>query len=225
MERATGNRLSRERIVEVALELAAHEGIDAISMRRLAQQLGVWPMSVDRHFRDKEDLLDAVVGSAAGEIPLPDGSRPWRTELRDLLSGARDALGRAQNGLGGRVGPALLTPGLLRFSEAGLRTLRRAGLDAAAAAGAWRALCSYTFGFDAAGLGEPEPEARRRVRAAIAALPEAEFPALAEAANELAAALAREDEFGAGLELLLDGLEARLESDIRAHPAEPGASG
>jgi AcrR family transcriptional regulator len=212
MAETAPTRLSRERILDVALKLAAQEGIEAISMRRLAQQLGVWPMSVYRHFRDKEDLLDAVVGSAAGEIPLPDGSRPWRTELRELMTAARAALGRAPNGLGSRVGPALLTPGLLRLTEAGVRTLRRAGFDTAGAAGAWRALCSYTFGFDSAGLGEPEPEARRRVRAAIAALPEAEFPALAEASGELAGVLSRDEEFGAGLALLLDGLEARLAS-------------
>jgi AcrR family transcriptional regulator len=209
-ENVATTRLSRERITEVARELAAREGIEAISMRRLAQHLGVWPMSVYRHFRDKDDLLEAVVGDAAGAIPLPDGSRPWRTELRDLLAAARQALGRAPNGLGGRVGPALLTPGLLRFSDAGVRTLRRAGFDVAGAARAWRALCSYTFGFDQSGLTEPEPEARRRVRAAIAALPEEEFPALAEASGELADALAGEEEFEAGLELLLDGLQARL---------------
>ena len=211
-EPATSTRLSRERIVEVALEIAAREGVEAISMRRLAQQLGVWPMSVYRHFRDKEDLLDAVVGGAARQIPLPDGSRPWRVELRELMAAGRTALGRAPNGLGGRVGPALATPGLLRFSEAGMRTLMRAGLGPAGAAGAWRALCSYTFGFDGVGLREAEPEARRRLRAAVAALPESDFPALAEAGGELGAALGRESEFGAGLELLLDGLESRLAS-------------
>jgi AcrR family transcriptional regulator len=199
-------RLSRERIVQVALELAAREGLEAVSMRRLAQQLGVWPMSVYRHFRDKEDLLDAVVGSAAGEIQLPDGTGPWRTEIRDLLSAARASL----DGLGSRVGPALLTPGLLRLTEAGLVTLRRAGFDVAGAAAAWRALCSYTFGFDEVGLTGPEPEARRRLRAAIAALPEEDSPALGAAAGDLAGVLTREEEFGSGLELLLDGLEARL---------------
>jgi AcrR family transcriptional regulator len=209
-EGAATTRLSRERILEVARELAAREGIEAISMRRLAQQLGVWPMSVYRHFRDKDDLLDAVVGSAAGAIPLPDGSRHWRAELRDLLAAARRALGRAPSGLGGRVAPALLTPGLLRFSDAGIQILQRAGFGAAGAARAWRALCSYTFGFDQSGLSEPAPEAKLRVRAAIAALPEEQFPGLAAAASELAATLTGEAEFDAGLELVLDGLELRL---------------
>ena len=72
---------------------------------------------------------------------------------------------------------------------------------------AWRALWSYTFGFATFGLGSP-----RAVRAAVAGLHEGEYPALAEAGDAFAGALASREEFAAGLDRLLDGLEARAAS-------------
>ncbi len=58
-------RLSRERILDAALELVVDDGWNGLSMRRLAQELDVWPMAVYRYFRDKDELLDAVVEQLA----------------------------------------------------------------------------------------------------------------------------------------------------------------
>ena len=203
-------RLSRERIVEAALEVVAREGLDALSMRRLAQELDVWPMSVYRYFRDKEELLDAVVDGAAEEIALTAGSGSWREQIRDLLHDARAALGQDPAGLRTRFTRAMLTPGALRLSEAGLRILQDAGFEPGEAARAWRALCGYAFGFTGFDDDASPDEAARRARAALATLPADEYPALTAAADGFAGALAGDEELDYGLDRLLDGLEARL---------------
>src|SRR3954452_10158862 len=84
--------LSRERILEVALELAEEDGVEALSMRRLAQELDVWPMSVYRYFQDKDALLDAMAADLIDAVAAPDASASWRAQLHGLLEGARHAI-------------------------------------------------------------------------------------------------------------------------------------
>jgi AcrR family transcriptional regulator len=196
--------LSRERILEVALAIAGTEGIESLSMRRLAQELDVWPMSVYRYFQDKDALLDAMAAGAAADVARPSRRGSWRTQMATLLEDAQRAID-ASPGLAGRLPRAFLTPSGLKLSEAGMGILLRAGFSNEAAASAWRALWSYTYGF-----AMFQVESRRSVRAAVAVLPEDEYPALATAGDDLAAALADDGEFTAGLDKLLDGLESAL---------------
>jgi TetR/AcrR family tetracycline transcriptional repressor len=195
-------RLSRDLILEVALEIVGEEGFEGLSMRRLAQRLDVWPMSIYRYFRDKDELLDALAESAAVGLALPSGRASWRNQMRALLHETRRVLG---SDLATRLPRAILSPGLLRVSEAGLAILSKAGFDSSEAASAWRALLSYTLGFSRTSMAG---DAARRTRAAIAALPDDEYPALHAAANDVAAALADDDEFDRGLDRLLDGLSS-----------------
>jgi AcrR family transcriptional regulator len=201
-------RLSRERILEAAIEVVAGEGIEALSMRRLAQQLDVWPMSVYRYFQDKDALLDAIAATAVADIELPDLSASWRARMHALLEEARTALA-LPSAAGERLPHAFLTPEGLRVPEAGLAILRDAGLDDSAAVSAWRALWSYTFGFAAFALGPSQSEVLRRTRTAVAALPDEGYPVMSGAGPAFASALADEQEFERGLDLLLDGIEAR----------------
>jgi AcrR family transcriptional regulator len=195
--------LSRERILEVALEVAEQEGIDALSMRRLAQELDVWPMSVYRYFQDKDALLDAMAADRMEQLPeLPAGA-PWREQLHALLEEASRRLA-ASPGLAARLPRAFLSEGALALPEAGIAVLLEAGFEPDEAASAWRALWSYTFGFATFGADSP-----RAVKAAIAGLPEEGYTALAVAGDPLAGALASDDEFASGLDPLLDGLASR----------------
>ena len=196
--------LSRDRILAVALELAAADGVDALSMRRLAQELDVWPMSVYRYFQDKDALLDAMAVDLVEQLPTPDASGDWRERMHALLETTAQRLGGAP-GLAARLPRAFLAEGALRLPEAGIAILLDAGFDPAAAASAWRALWSYTFGFATFGA-----ESARAVRAAVAGLHEDEYPALEAAGAELADALASSDEFAAGLDRLLEGVAAPL---------------
>jgi AcrR family transcriptional regulator len=193
--------LSRERILCVALEIADREGIEALSMRRLAQELDVWPMSVYRYFQDKDALLDAMAADAAERVAVPSTRAQWRAQMHELLS---DAQGRISTsaGVAGRLPRAFLGEGALKLPEAGLAILLAAGFRPDEAASAWRTLWSYTFGF-----ATFRAESARAVRAAIAALPEEGYPALAAAGDQLADALAADAEFGTGLDRLLDSLE------------------
>jgi AcrR family transcriptional regulator len=194
-------RLSRDRILDAARRVVTKDGLDALSMRRLAQELDVWPMSIYRYFRDKEELLDAVAATLAGTLRTPSADRPWREQLRDLLDQVRAAMAAET---GGRLPRAFLTPELLRFSELGLTILRGAGFSADGAASAWRAVWSYTYGFATFALAPTEAEARRRARSALAALPAEDYPALTGAADEVAEAFSSDREFARGLDRLLE---------------------
>jgi AcrR family transcriptional regulator len=137
-------RLSRDRIVEAALGVVEREGWDALSMRRLAQELDVWPMAVYRYFQDKDALVEGLVDAAAESVELPARRGSWRTRMKALLHGARDALGRPAGGLAIGAGR-----GTERLAEAGLALLAEAGLREAEAARAWQALFGYAVGFPA----------------------------------------------------------------------------
>src|SRR3954463_15307266 len=195
--------LSRERILDVALELAAAEGVEALRMRRLAQELDVWPMSVYRYFQDKDALLDAMAADLMAELPELPADGAWRERMHDLLDEVARRLADAP-GLAARLPRAFLAEGALRLPQAGVAILLEAGFRRGDAASAWRALWSYTFGFATFGV-----ESARAVRSAVAGLHEDEDPALAEAGEAFADALGSRDEFAAGLDRLLDGLEAR----------------
>jgi TetR/AcrR family transcriptional regulator, tetracycline repressor protein len=202
-------RLSKDRILAAALEIADAEGLDALSMRRLAQALDVWPMTIYGHFEDKDALLDAMAAQSAGRVRRPRKGDSWRAQLKTLLREAQAGLAASAE-IGNRLPRAFLTAEPLALSDAGVAILRNAGFSTADAARAWRALWSYTFGFATFRLAATGEEAGRRMRAAIAALPEPDYPALAGAADDLAAAFSDDAEFDFGVERLLDGLAARL---------------
>jgi AcrR family transcriptional regulator len=141
------SKLSRDRIVEVGFGLLERDGWEALSMRRLAQELDVWPMAVYRYFRDKDELVDALVGHAIGAIDVPGGQGPWRAQMRELCGAARSTLARLPPELGARLAPALFTPGRSGLTDAGLEILGSAGFRADQARRAWAALGAYTAGF------------------------------------------------------------------------------
>jgi AcrR family transcriptional regulator len=137
-------KLSRDRIVEAALALVEREGWDALSMRRLAQELDVWPMAVYRYFQDKDALVEGLVEAAAGSVELPGERGPWRKRLKKLLHGAREALRLPSGELALAAGRSDE-----RLAAAGRALLEEAGLRGAEAASAWRALFGYAVGFPA----------------------------------------------------------------------------
>jgi TetR/AcrR family tetracycline transcriptional repressor len=151
MATASG-KLSRELILEAAGRLIEKDGLDGLSMRRLAQELDVWPMSVYRYFQDKDALLDALADEAVIDVPGPSARGPWRRRIEGLATGIRTALDASPPGLRHRIGAPDLTPRMRGLSEDAVAVLREAGLSEGEAASAWRALLGYTFG--AAALGE-----------------------------------------------------------------------
>jgi AcrR family transcriptional regulator len=201
---------SREALAAAGLELLDREGLDALTMRRLATAAGVGTMTLYGYFRDKDDLLDAVIDAAAARHAIPELRGDWRAQLRTLFAHFEAVLAAHPALVAVRLRRPILTTGGFRVTEQGMRILLEAGFDRAQAARAFRALFVHSFG--SAGLrphgGNPGEDAS--VRAAIAALPAAEFPALAASAPELAATMEPDAQFAADLELILDGLAARL---------------
>jgi TetR/AcrR family tetracycline transcriptional repressor len=133
--------LSRELITSTAVEVVSREGLAALSMRRLAQELDVWPMSMYRHFRDKEELLDAVAAAGAEDVELPRDS--GRDRLPALAAQARALLERQPSDLRRRT---LASPGMVRLSDAAVEALTQNGVATADAAVAWRTVLAYVVG-------------------------------------------------------------------------------
>jgi AcrR family transcriptional regulator len=142
---AVRNPLSRERIVDAAFRLLEQDGWEALSMRRLAQELDVWPMAVYRYFRDKDELVDALVDQAAGTMELPGTEGDWRDRLCDVLDAARVTLQRLPPELRTRLGALLVAPEAGLAGE-GVEILESAGFGAEQAGLAWSALGAYTIG-------------------------------------------------------------------------------
>jgi AcrR family transcriptional regulator len=84
--------LNRDRVLRAAVALADEVGVGAVSMRRLAQQLGVVPMALYKHVADKEELLDGMVDAVLGEIEPPDPALDWQAAVRQRVLSARRAV-------------------------------------------------------------------------------------------------------------------------------------
>ena len=141
-------KLSRDRILDTALAVVDLDGWRALSMRRLAQELDVWPMAIYRHFADKEALLAAVAVAAAERAQLPAGAQDatdagWREVLPALLVEARRLLGDDE---GGVAAVRSLAEPPSPLAAAAVEALGEAGLDAERAAEVWRALLAYAVG-------------------------------------------------------------------------------
>ena len=188
------------------------EGLEALSMRTLAAKLGVGTMTLYGYFRSKEELLDAAVDVAVEDVGVRTGTGSWKDQLRELMRGIREGLARHPGGIRLRLARPILSPGALRFTEAGLQILERAGFAREDAVRAYQTLFFYTFGVASFGSPEAPEEVKRYARAALMALPPAEYPNLTAAAREAPEALAGDEQFEFGLDRLLEGLEARLKA-------------
>ena len=204
--------LSRERVLHTALRIADEEGIESLSMRRLASELGVNPMSLYNHVADKDDLLDGLADLAVGEVAVPSSGEEWKSALRRRAVSVREMLERhpwASGVIESRINPS---PARLRYPESVIGCLRQAGFSVELAIHAFFTLDSYIYGFaqQQHNLPESPPEGLGRVaEMTLAALPPDEYPYLREVIVEhvAKAGFRYEDAFAFGLDLILDGLE------------------
>lgn len=139
--------LNRERVLTAALELADAEGIEALSMRRLAQPLGVEAMSLYHHVRNKQDLLGGLLDLAYAEIELPRGEGDWRAEVERTAISFHRVLLRHPWVCGLFTLPLDVGPARQRYMDALLGRLRGAGFSAVMAHHAYHSLDSHIVGF------------------------------------------------------------------------------
>ncbi|PFG21194.1 TetR/AcrR family transcriptional regulator [Serinibacter salmoneus] len=213
-ESAGSAPLSKERVVAEAMRLADREGVDGLSMRRLAGELGAGAMSLYHYVANKDDLLDAMIDVVFSEIDLPDLQQDWRTAMRSRALSARRVLTAhpwAISQMEARTTPG---PANLRHREAVIACLRGAGFSVVMATHANWMLDSYLYGHVLQEVGLPFDTVEEFSQAAeevyLPQLPPAQFPFLAASATELlASGYDPAQEFGYGLDLILDALEAR----------------
>ncbi|SDU02395.1 TetR/AcrR family transcriptional regulator [Amycolatopsis keratiniphila] len=205
--------LTRERVLEAAIEVADRGGVEAMTMRRVAQHLGVEAMSLYHHVPNKDAILDGVVDAVFAAIELPGTETgDWREAIRVRASSARAALSRHSWALGlvdSRRNPG---PATLRHHDAVLGVLRRAGFTLPMAVHAVSLIDSYIGGFVLQEANLPASEEVAEVADDILEhLPPGEFPYLAEVITGHAQqpGYDHRSEFDYGLDLILEGLEAR----------------
>ncbi|WP_436530558.1 TetR/AcrR family transcriptional regulator [Actinoplanes sp. HUAS TT8] len=200
----------RPEIVDATLDIVTERGLDGISMRSVAQRLGLTPMALYGYFRSKEELLDAVLGRLLEEIPPPPPGRDWREVMIHLAYGMRSLAQRRPT-----VAPLILTrpgvsPGTLRLIDRIYRALLDAGVPPAEVPRLERSLSTFVIGHvlsEVSGrfsLGSLDPAARR------AQLAPEELPAHHALAAELDAPVDWEAEFRANLDDVISLVERRI---------------
>jgi AcrR family transcriptional regulator len=204
--------LSREGVALVALELLDRDGPEALSMRRLAEELGAGTMTLYGYFRNKDELLDAVIDAGFAEFEPPAPAPDPLRELRDLMLAARDVLHRHPALVQIRRAGPIVRPRGFAITELTLRLLTRAGVEPGDAARVFRVLFDYVFGYALVNPRAPSPELRREALDSIGALPAERFPAVKAVAGDMAEAVAGAGQFEFGLDVILAGIAARAVS-------------
>lgn len=210
-ETPSRRRLSRRRVLETAIRRADQGGLDALTMRTLAEELGVVPAALYRHVANKDDLIDAMVDMVFAEIRLPAGGADWATAMRRRAISVLEALTRhrwAISFMESRRNPG---PANLRHHDAVIGKFRSAGFSVAMAARAYSLLDSYVYGFALTKLALPTSsvEAAEEAQAMLEPLSPNEYPNLVEFIAEHVAqpGYDQDDEFEYGLEIILEGIE------------------
>ena len=205
-------KLSKQRVVLEAVGLADREGVDGLSMRRLAAVLGAGAMSLYHYVANKEELLDAMIDIVFEEIELPTDATDWQSAMRQRAISTRQVLARHPWAIGlleSRTSPG---PANLRHHEAVTACLRRAGFSVLMATHANWLLDSYVYGFALQESSLPFDTADEFADTTedvfLPQLPPDQFPYLNESAAALVAAgYDPAEEFIFGLDLVLAALE------------------
>jgi AcrR family transcriptional regulator len=207
--------LSREAIVDAAFQVVDRDGAEALSMRRVAQELGTGAASLYWHVDNKDALINLMIDRVAGEIglPEPDPAR-WQEQLRDWLLEVREVFQRHPGIAVLTLGRIPVGPNLLRWAEWTLALLRGAGVPDRIAAFAGDLLGLYlgATGYEAtlpppSAGGEPvsTEESTAMVRGYFASLPPDQFPNVLATLDELFSG-GPEERFELGVDVILRGL-------------------
>jgi AcrR family transcriptional regulator len=209
---ASRQPLTKDRVLRAAIALADEEGVEALSMRRLARELGVVPMALYKHVANKDEMLDGMIDVVVAEIDPPLSGTDWKAAIRDRILSARRALLRhpwASRVLESRPEP---TPAVIEYMDSMLGLFRTGGFSVDLTHHAAHAMGSRLLGFsqelfDDTAAAPPDSEM-------IQAMAQ-RYPYI----GELVVAITHDDEsvvgggcddqfeFEFALDLMLDGLE------------------
>jgi AcrR family transcriptional regulator len=206
--------LSKERVLGAAVALADAQGVEGLSMRKLAQELGVVPMALYKHVANKDELLDAMVDVVVGEIDPPAGGTDWKTAMRRRVLSARGALLRhpwTSRVMESRVSP---TPAVLAYMDSMIGMFRAGGFSIDLTHHAMHAMGSRLLGFsqelfdETADVGPGmDAETLRELAGAFPHITELVVAITHDQASVVGVGCDDQFEFEFALDLMLDGLE------------------
>ena len=212
MARKTRPPLSRERAQAAAVGVADAEGIGALTMRRLAQELGVEAMSLYHHVANKDDILDGITDLVVGEIEVPPTGTDWRSAMRHRAISAHEVLLAHPWAAMLIMSRFNIGIGMTRYLDATFGRLREGGFTIDGALDAWHALDSHIYGFTLQELNLPFDAADNQQVSAdsLSLFDPADFPHVVEVVTKISQT-GRVEDFEFGLDLILDGLERTLD--------------
>lgn len=213
----TGHRepLSKDRVLQAAVFMADQGGVTSLSMRKIAEHLGVEAMSLYHYVANKSEILDGLVDLVFSEVALPSAEVDWKTAMRERAFAVREVLSRHPWALGLLESRSNPGPATLRHHDAVIGCLRRAGFSIEMAAHAFSVLDSYIYGFALQEVNLPFKNAQELADVAeniLQHLPVDEFPYFTEMVvdHSLKPGYSYANEFPYGLDLILDGLAQSL---------------
>jgi AcrR family transcriptional regulator len=207
-------RLSKERVLRAAIDLAARDGIEALTMRKLADELGAGAMSLYHYVPNKDRLLDEMVDIVFGEIVPPSTDVDWKAAMRSRAISTRDALRRHRWAVGLMESRKTPGPASVRLHDAVLGCLREGGFSIEMTVHAYSVQDAYIYGF---ALQERDMSSETAADFAAAAQRQmreyqpllADYPHVVEVVGGHIATSGYDyaTEFLFGLDLILDGLD------------------
>ncbi len=139
--------LTSERILHAGLRLIDEQGLEALTMRKLAQEFGVDPMALYRHFENKDALLDSVAEMLWGEVELPGSEAGWEVLLRSLATSLRALAHTHPHAYVLLCNSRSLSPAMLHLCGSMLEQLQRVGFEQKRASEVLCTICSYAIGY------------------------------------------------------------------------------
>lgn len=227
--RGSSAAVTRDQITQAAFEIADREGLHSVSVKRVASRLRVPALRLESYLASRDDLLDLMLDAAFAEIdPIHEGD-DWRSQLRAMAHATQQTAQRHPwlRSLAGTRTPC--GPSGLRHSERALSALDGLGLDAATMTQAVNTVLAYVYGYVQLELLEPsrkadeDAELARRTQTAhylIGQMQTGQYPTLARVFAD-ATNLSAVDAFESGLDYVLDGIAAQIQTTVSAAPATP----
>lgn len=214
--RSPGQRagLTREAVIAAARRIADRDGLERLSMRALAAELGVMPNAIYSHVGSKGELLDALLDSLLGEIEAPE-TEDWREALVTVMDSSRRLLVEHPSLIPEFLSRPTRGPNALRLGELCIDLLARGGVEGELAVQAFRSLLLHALGFaayEAPRLRDPDREAR--VARSVEFFSSSPNAQVREVAGELARMPDR-GEFLASLDWMIDGVLAEAKGAAR----------
>jgi AcrR family transcriptional regulator len=201
--------LSRDRVLGAAISIADEGGLESLSMRKLAQELGVEAMSVYYYVANKDEILDGILNLVISEFELAVGGPDWKAAIRRSALSAHDVLMRHPWACNLMMSVRRVAPARMQYMESLLGRLRKAGFSANMTHHAYHALDSHVIGSTLWEAGYSSNKDLEGMAKTFVEKTLREYPYLAEHAEQHFTRSTRKDvpEFEFGLDLILDGLE------------------